>query len=321
MYVSDGTVAIARQDASAALHCAAEALALAQPHGMKLIHADALIIRGRARLLASKPDPIRAIDDASDALYLARESGYLWAEYGALFLEADARTTLAEVYANANLTLATRERTAATEIRAEAKAIAAKLILTENDLPKTDHAHGAEGPRESSAPACGRRLLQRKRAVYCYKRRAWRLFVDKFRQIAICACAKTMQPITLETSGRGSAWLERLVRDQEVGGSNPLAPTTSLVFTIKSIVYKAPQGAFFVCSDCLSNWTSWSDTRRSEGARLMFPAGWRAVRWSSGNLAFFLPFSRIEENLVRSGNWVCLNLAALHHSGIAGSRE
>jgi hypothetical protein len=30
---------------------------------------------------------------------------------------------------------------------------------------------------------------------------------------------------TLGESGRGSAWLERLVRDQEVGGSNPLAPT------------------------------------------------------------------------------------------------
>jgi hypothetical protein len=30
----------------------------------------------------------------------------------------------------------------------------------------------------------------------------------------------------LHSSGRGSAWLERLVRDQEVGGSNPLAPTT-----------------------------------------------------------------------------------------------
>src|SRR5208337_5358731 len=27
-------------------------------------------------------------------------------------------------------------------------------------------------------------------------------------------------------SGRGSAWLERLVRDQEVEGSNPFAPTT-----------------------------------------------------------------------------------------------
>ena len=30
-----------------------------------------------------------------------------------------------------------------------------------------------------------------------------------------------------DLSGRGSAWLERLVRDQEVGGSNPLAPTKS----------------------------------------------------------------------------------------------
>jgi hypothetical protein len=29
-------------------------------------------------------------------------------------------------------------------------------------------------------------------------------------------------------SGRSAAWLARLVRDQEVGGSNPLAPTTSL---------------------------------------------------------------------------------------------
>jgi hypothetical protein len=27
------------------------------------------------------------------------------------------------------------------------------------------------------------------------------------------------------SSGRGSAWLERLLREQEVGGSNPLAPT------------------------------------------------------------------------------------------------
>jgi hypothetical protein len=33
-------------------------------------------------------------------------------------------------------------------------------------------------------------------------------------------------------SGRGSAWLERLVRDQEVGGSNPLAPT--ILIAIKS---------------------------------------------------------------------------------------
>ena len=41
------------------------------------------------------------------------------------------------------------------------------------------------------------------------------------------ACLLGVQQITLEASGRGSAWLERLVRDQEVGGSNPLAPTNS----------------------------------------------------------------------------------------------
>jgi hypothetical protein len=34
-------------------------------------------------------------------------------------------------------------------------------------------------------------------------------------------------------SGRSEAWLSRLVRDQEVGGSNPLAPTT---FPIKTAV-------------------------------------------------------------------------------------
>jgi mono/diheme cytochrome c family protein len=41
-------------------------------------------------------------------------------------------------------------------------------------------------------------------------------------------------------SGRGSAWLERLVRDQEVGGSNPLAPTTlSLVASIDYAAFAA----------------------------------------------------------------------------------
>jgi hypothetical protein len=32
--------------------------------------------------------------------------------------------------------------------------------------------------------------------------------------------------VGLLLSGRSEAWLSRLVRDQEVGGSNPLAPTT-----------------------------------------------------------------------------------------------
>src|SRR5260370_9646174 len=35
-------------------------------------------------------------------------------------------------------------------------------------------------------------------------------------------------------SGRGSAWLERLVRDQEVDGSNPFAPTTSNPLTLNT---------------------------------------------------------------------------------------
>src|SRR5579862_3446651 len=38
-------------------------------------------------------------------------------------------------------------------------------------------------------------------------------------------------------TGRGSAWLERLVRDQEVGGSNPLAPTTLFLIIYKSIQF------------------------------------------------------------------------------------
>ena len=32
--------------------------------------------------------------------------------------------------------------------------------------------------------------------------------------------------VDFKISGRSAAWLARLVRDQEVGGSNPLAPTT-----------------------------------------------------------------------------------------------
>ena len=34
----------------------------------------------------------------------------------------------------------------------------------------------------------------------------------------------------LNFSGRSSAWIERLVRDQEAGGSNPLAP----IFVLRS---------------------------------------------------------------------------------------
>ena len=45
---------------------------------------------------------------------------------------------------------------------------------------------------------------------------------------AMLSCnSRSSQPWLSVASGRGSAWLERLVRDQEVDGSNPFAPTTS----------------------------------------------------------------------------------------------
>jgi hypothetical protein len=50
--------------------------------------------------------------------------------------------------------------------------------------------------------------------------------------------------IRCKLSGRSAAWLARLVRDQEVEGSNPFAPTTfSLVFI----------GLFIVLLLCLQN--------------------------------------------------------------------
>ena len=88
------------------------------------------------------------------------------------------------------------------------------------------------------AAARARRISATTRACGSRARRgreALENFVDRrqIAELAACptrfrwyrACAEGVQGITLGTSGRGSAWLERLVRDQEVGGSNPLAPT------------------------------------------------------------------------------------------------
>ena len=139
LHITSGALALAQQNAPGAFHRVAEALALAQPRGMKLVHADALVLRGRARLLEAKPDhAIRALDDATDGLRLARDCGYAWAERDALFLEADARTVLAGAYDVADPARAICERTAVTKVRVEAEAIAAKLVLTEEDLAQAD---------------------------------------------------------------------------------------------------------------------------------------------------------------------------------------
>ena len=139
LHVTAGRLALARNDAPAGFHRVTEALALAQPRGMKLVHADALVLRGRARLLEARPDSaVRALDDAEDALRIARECDYAWAVRDALFLEADARAGLARDHGQADPARAARDRAASERAQAEASALAAELTLTEEDLAQAD---------------------------------------------------------------------------------------------------------------------------------------------------------------------------------------
>jgi hypothetical protein len=45
-----------------------------------------------------------------------------------------------------------------------------------------------------------------------------------------------MTRLVPQQSGRGSAWLERLVRDQEVDGSNPFAPTILKPLAVRQVL-------------------------------------------------------------------------------------
>jgi hypothetical protein len=136
LHITAGGLALARRDADDALYYAEEALTLAAPRGMRFVHADALVLRGRGRLLKDEPDAAeRALDDAEEALRLARECGYAWGERDALFLETEAHATHAEVQLLAGDELAaSRAREAAGRARDEAEALAARLVLTDEDL-------------------------------------------------------------------------------------------------------------------------------------------------------------------------------------------
>ena len=126
LHVTAGELALARQDAPDALYRAAEALTLAAPRSMRLVHADALVLRGRARLLEAEIDSAaRALDDAEEALRLARDCGYAWAERDALFLEAETRAALSARHDSDNASAATRERETSRRARADAEALAA----------------------------------------------------------------------------------------------------------------------------------------------------------------------------------------------------
>lgn len=140
LHVTAGDLAIARQDTAQALSRAAEALTIAAPRNMRLVHADALIIRGRARMLDGRPESAaRALDDAEEALRLARECGYVWAERDGLILAAEVRTALAVWHEGlARTAAASREREEAQRARIDANAISATLILTKEDLAKAD---------------------------------------------------------------------------------------------------------------------------------------------------------------------------------------
>ena len=152
VHVTSGRVALARRDTANGIRRSAEALALAQPRGMRLIHADALVLRGRARLLEdtlpdgeragageSNDSLLRALDDAEEGLRIARDCGYAWAERDALFLQAEVHTTLSMTYRAADNEFAgTHHRDNADRALQEAEALASRLHLTEDDLAQAD---------------------------------------------------------------------------------------------------------------------------------------------------------------------------------------
>ncbi len=148
VHVTAGSVTLAQRDPAAAHRRVIEALALAQPRSMRLVHADALVLRGRARLLEATSLNegsgeanllARALDDADDALRLARECGYVWAECDALRLQADVHSSLALAQeAGSNLFGSARHRDAAHCASTEAENLSLRLLLTTEDLAEAE---------------------------------------------------------------------------------------------------------------------------------------------------------------------------------------
>jgi hypothetical protein len=136
LHITAGHLALARIDAEGALDRSEEALSLAAPRGMRLVHVDALILRGRARMLEGGVECAgRALDDADEALRLARECSYAWAERDGLSLKSEAHAAQAAAHqAAGNASAAAREREASRRASAAAGALTRKLVLTKRDL-------------------------------------------------------------------------------------------------------------------------------------------------------------------------------------------
>ncbi|MFC7333880.1 SIR2 family protein [Rhodocista pekingensis] len=120
LHVTAGRVDLALSRLDDALARAEEALSIAAPREMRLIQADALILRGQVRLALGDQD--RAVDDGEAALRIALDCSYGWGE-------RDAWRLLAQ-----SLPPGPRQRAA----KAEADALDAELTITMADLDAAD---------------------------------------------------------------------------------------------------------------------------------------------------------------------------------------
>ena len=60
--------------------------------------------------------------------------------------------------------------------------------------------------------------------------------VDKVEQLRYNGFCVSEMDLDKSTSGCGSAWLERLIWDQEVAGSNPVTPTIYTIIFVYDLV-------------------------------------------------------------------------------------
>jgi tetratricopeptide (TPR) repeat protein len=129
--VTLGNSAISLQDVPLALKYASEALDLAVPKGMKFVHANALVLRGRVQLHIGHEDAVsRGIEDAETAIQLAQESGNLWAQQDALQFKAVALAALAKTSTDKSQEFSD----VALRARNEADDLSTKLCCTSDNL-------------------------------------------------------------------------------------------------------------------------------------------------------------------------------------------
>lgn len=124
-----GELSLARRDQVQARDYLDEVTSIVSAHGLRLTHADALVLRARVRVMSqseSADSVRRAIDDADDALRIARACSYSWAERDALAFQAEAHRRLAE---GAAAGASERHRAEAERLRGDADVLSARLRL------------------------------------------------------------------------------------------------------------------------------------------------------------------------------------------------